>query len=90
MQGVAAGHEGRDQGNAKRAAQLPHHARKRGPLANLLARDAMFTQSLRSDCVRLGLPFLKVDLGETEDALLARVEAVLGLAGPPDRFVTDG
>ena len=48
-------------------------------LANLLARDAMFTDRLRRDCGRLGLPALEVDTDLTEDALLARVEATLGL-----------
>jgi hypothetical protein len=52
-----------------------------GALANLLARDAMFTDRLRRDCARLHLPALEVDVGEREDALLARVEVVLGL-GP--------
>lgn len=48
-------------------------------LANLLARDALFTERLRRDCARLRLPALEVDVGEPEDALLARVEAALSL-----------
>ncbi|GAA3550140.1 hypothetical protein GCM10022197_01210 [Microlunatus spumicola] len=48
-------------------------------LANLLARDALFTDRLRRDCRRLGLPAVEVDLDRTEDALLARVEVGLGL-----------
>ncbi len=43
-------------------------------LANLLARDALFTERLRADCGRLGLPALDVVPGTAEDALLDRVE----------------
>ena len=48
-------------------------------LAHLLARDALFTERLRADCVRLGLPVLEVGTGATEDATAARVESLLGL-----------
>jgi hypothetical protein len=51
-------------------------------LANLLARDALFTDRLRGDCGRLRLPALEVDPALTEDALLARVEVGLGLRPP--------
>jgi hypothetical protein len=51
-------------------------------LANLLARDALFTDRLRRDCGRLRLPALEVDLDQTEESLLARVEVGLGLRTP--------
>ena len=48
-------------------------------LAHLLARDALFTERLRADCVRLGLPVLDVGTGATEDTTTAPVERLLGL-----------
>lgn len=47
-------------------------------LAHLLARDALFTDRLRADCARLGLPALEVGAGVTEEDAAARVEAMLG------------
>jgi hypothetical protein len=51
-------------------------------LDHLIARDALFTDRLRRDCVRLGLPALEVGLDLAEDVLLARVEVSLGLGSP--------
>lgn len=51
-------------------------------LTNLLARDALFTDRLRRDCGRLGLPALEVDLDQSEEMLLAQVEVALGLRPP--------
>jgi NAD(P)-dependent dehydrogenase (short-subunit alcohol dehydrogenase family) len=48
-------------------------------LAHLLARDALFTDRLRADCARLGLPVLEVGTGVGEDAATTRVELLLGL-----------
>ena len=42
-------------------------------LANLLERDAMFTDRLRSDVSRLGLVAIEIDVGVTESALLDQV-----------------
>jgi hypothetical protein len=49
-------------------------------LANLLARDALFTERLRADVQRLGLVALTVDTDDAEDAVFARVRQLLGLA----------
>lgn len=48
-------------------------------LHNLLARDAMFTEVLREETTRLGLPAIEVDGTMTEDDLAARVTDALGL-----------
>ena len=48
-------------------------------LDKLLARDALFTERLRRDCARLGLPTRVVDVGLPEDELLGQVEVDLGL-----------
>lgn len=48
-------------------------------LVNLLERDALFTEVLRAEVGRLGLAAVEVDVGDGEDEVLARVEAVLGL-----------
>lgn len=48
-------------------------------LAHLLARDALFTERLRADCARLGLPALEVGTDVEEDATTAQVESLLGL-----------
>ncbi|MEU6683121.1 hypothetical protein [Streptomyces sp. NPDC046832] len=46
---------------------------------NLAARDALFTERLREETTRLGLPALTVDGTMTEDELTERVGAVFGL-----------
>ncbi|WP_250037574.1 hypothetical protein [Paractinoplanes maris] len=48
-------------------------------LANLLERDALFTERLRAGTRRLDRPAIDVEPGMTENDLSARVEAVLGL-----------
>jgi hypothetical protein len=48
-------------------------------LANLLARDGLFTDRLAAETARLGLPALSVDVTMTEDDLAARVSGALGL-----------
>ena len=48
-------------------------------LANLLERDAMFTEVLRTETARLGLDAVEVDVGTTEDEVLERVQAAFGL-----------
>lgn len=42
-------------------------------LRNLLERDRMFTDRLRAEVRRLGLPFVEVDVTMTEDELVERV-----------------
>lgn len=51
-------------------AQTSHAGRA---LENLLARDAMFTDRLRAETARLGLPAIDVDGSSTEDELAATV-----------------
>ncbi|WP_250003671.1 (d)CMP kinase [Actinoplanes sp. M2I2] len=51
-------------------------------LANLLERDALFTERLRAETRRLGLAAIDVEPGLGVDELTARVEDVLGLGGP--------
>ncbi|MEW2615610.1 hypothetical protein AB0937_36670 [Streptomyces sp. NPDC047880] len=46
---------------------------------NLAARDALFTERLREETIRLGLPALTVDGTMTEDELTERVCGVFGL-----------
>lgn len=48
-------------------------------LANLLERDALFTEVLRAEVGRLGLAAVEVDVGVGVDEVLAQVEAALGL-----------
>lgn len=48
-------------------------------LSNPLARDAMFTEVLRSETVRLGLDVVEVEVGTTEAEVLEQVRAALGL-----------
>lgn len=49
-------------------------------LANLLARDAMFTARLAAETAQLGLTAIEVDGGRTEDQLEAEVAVALGLS----------
>jgi len=49
-------------------------------LANLLERDDLFTERLRDETSRLGLTALDVETSTTEDQLLERVTAALGLS----------
>ena len=49
-------------------------------LANLLERDRLFTDRLRLDAERLGLPVVLVDGREGVEAVADRVERLLGLA----------
>jgi hypothetical protein len=48
-------------------------------LRNLLERDRMFTDVLREEAARLGLPAIEVDATMTEDDLAERVTEVFGL-----------
>ena len=48
-------------------------------LRNLLARDRMFTERLRSETGRLGLPAIEVDTTTTEAELVEKVTNLLGL-----------
>src|SRR5215213_9597559 len=48
-------------------------------LRNLLERDRMFTEILREETARLGLPAIEVDAATTEDELAERVTDVFGL-----------
>lgn len=48
-------------------------------LRNLLERDRMFTEALREETARLGLPAIEVDAATTEDELARRVSDVFGL-----------
>jgi len=48
-------------------------------LRNLLERDRMFTERLREETQRLGLPAIEVDATVTEDDLDERVTATFGL-----------
>jgi 2-phosphoglycerate kinase len=48
-------------------------------LHNLLERDRMFTDRLRSEARCLGLPVIDIGTAMTEDALAARVTEVFGL-----------
>jgi cytidylate kinase len=52
----------------------PERARR-----TLLERERLFTDRLRAETARLGLPALDVDVAMTEDDLTARVAAALGL-----------
>jgi hypothetical protein len=51
---------------------------------NLLERDRMFTDRLRDEVVRVGRPFVDVDLGMEEDEVVDRVGQLLAL-GPATR-----
>jgi hypothetical protein len=48
-------------------------------LRNLLERDRMFTDTLREETARLGLPAIEVGTTTTEDDLAGRVAEVFGL-----------
>lgn len=48
-------------------------------LQNLLIRDGLFTDRLRTETARAGLPAIEVDTCVTEDALIARVAEQFGL-----------
>ena len=48
-------------------------------LRNLLERDRMFTDNLREETARLGLPAIEVDAATTEDDIAERVTDVFGL-----------
>ncbi len=48
-------------------------------LRNLLERDRMFTERLREETSRLGLPVIEVDVTLSEDDLAGLVTAALGL-----------
>jgi hypothetical protein len=48
-------------------------------LRNLLERDRMFTEILREETARLGLPAIEVDATTTEDDLARRVTEAFGL-----------
>jgi 2-phosphoglycerate kinase len=48
-------------------------------LGNLLERDRLFTDVLRGETARLGLPAIEVDVATTEDELADRVAARFGL-----------
>ena len=50
-----------------------------GALQNLLERDRMFTDALREETTRLGLPVIDVETTTTEDDLTRRVKDVFGL-----------
>lgn len=47
-------------------------------LENLLERDRMFTERLREDTARLGLPVIDVGTTMTEGALVERVAILFG------------
>jgi hypothetical protein len=48
-------------------------------LRNLLARDRMFTDTLREETARLGVPAIEVDAAMSEDDLAGRVTEAFGL-----------
>jgi hypothetical protein len=48
-------------------------------LRNLLERDRIFTDILRDETARLGLPAIEVDTTMTEDDIAKRVTEVFGL-----------
>jgi hypothetical protein len=52
-------------------------------LENLLARDALFTDRLRSSVSRLALPVIEVDGSLTADELAQRVASLFGLDSAP-------
>lgn len=51
-------------------------------LGNLLARDGMFTDRIRAETSRLGLPVIELDPAVTGDDLAARVKRAFGLGEP--------
>lgn len=53
-------------------------------LANLLARDQLFTDEVRSQVHALGLPFVEVDRNLGVDDVVNRVAAILHLKTPPE------
>ncbi|MDQ3870271.1 MAG: hypothetical protein M3301_01480 [Chloroflexota bacterium] len=48
-------------------------------LANLLARDELFTRDVAREAAALNLPVIEVDVGVTVEALVERVREALGL-----------
>jgi hypothetical protein len=48
-------------------------------LQNLLVRDGLFTERIREQTRRVGLPAIEVDISVTEEALLERVAKQFGL-----------
>lgn len=52
-------------------------------LGNLLARDGMFTERLRTEALDLGLPVIDVEQGMAEDQLLDLVSDAFGLRPRP-------
>jgi hypothetical protein len=50
---------------------------------NLLERDRLFTDRMRAETARLGLPAIEVTVGAGEDALTAEVAAAVGLPATP-------
>jgi hypothetical protein len=50
-------------------------------LGNLLARDRMFTERMRAETRRLGLPVIELDSAVTEDDLAGQVGRAFGLGG---------
>jgi hypothetical protein len=48
-------------------------------LRNLLERDRLFTDRLREETARLGVPAVEVDAATTEDDLARRVTELFGL-----------
>ncbi|TNM68626.1 hypothetical protein FHN55_06625 [Streptomyces sp. NP160] len=59
-------------------------------LANLLARDALFTDRLRGQCADLRLPVLEVSGSLSVEALAGRVGAALWIAGTGGSAVRSG
>jgi len=57
-------------------------------LHNLLERDRMFTDILRSETARLGLEGIEVDATMTEEDLTTRVADAFGLSGAASRSAT--
>lgn len=51
-------------------------------LSNLLERDRMFTDRLRTEVDRVGRPAIDIDVGMSEEALLDRVAEALGFSSP--------
>jgi 2-phosphoglycerate kinase len=52
-------------------------------LANLLARDEMFTDQVMAEARELDLPVIEIDVGEETPRTVERVAVVLGLDPPP-------
>lgn len=54
-------------------------------LSNLLARDALFTERLREQTARLGLPAIEIDGSMGEERTVERIAARFGLEGSAAR-----